>query len=86
MARCRRTRQSTEILQCYCVSRAFVPRPVYAVLMLFPITDAYETARKERDELVKSDGSESGIMFFKQTIGNACGQYPDQYVFGWSLA
>ena len=53
--------------------RAFVPRPVYAVLMLFPITKAYEEARKEKDELVRSDGSAEGLTFFKQTIGNACG-------------
>jgi len=41
--------------------------------MLFPITPAYEKARKERDELVKSEEAPKDIMFFKQTIGNACG-------------
>ena len=41
--------------------------------MLFPITKAYEEARKEKDELVRSDGSAEGLTFFKQTIGNACG-------------
>lgn len=47
--------------------------------MLFPITEAYEKARKERDALVKSDGSEDGIMFFKQTIGNACGTFDSRF-------
>lgn len=51
-----------------------MPRPVYAILLLFPINQAYEKARKQQDELVKSDGSEAGLMFFTQTIGNACGK------------
>lgn len=41
--------------------------------MLFPITEAYEKARKEKDELIKDDQASGDIMFFKQTIGNACG-------------
>merc|ERR1712093_178138 len=52
---------------------AFVPRPVYAVLMLFPVTAPYEKARKERDALVKDEAAPKDILFFKQTIGNACG-------------
>ncbi|KAH7107835.1 cysteine proteinase [Auriculariales sp. MPI-PUGE-AT-0066] len=56
---------------------AMVPRPVQAVLLVFPITDALETARKEVDARISVEGGQPAvdptIIFIKQTIGNACG-------------
>lgn len=53
---------------------SMVPRPVCAVLLLFPITDKYEAFKKEEEE--KLSGKQqisSDVYFIKQTIGNACG-------------
>lgn len=50
----------------------FVPRPVYAVLMLFPVTEAYRKAKEAKEEATKDVGVPD-VMFFKQTINNACG-------------
>ena len=58
-----------------------VPRPVAAVMLLFPITDKYEDARIEEDkkleQLQEADNSANSnkddVFFVKQTIGNACG-------------
>jgi len=62
-----------------------VPRPVAAVMLLFPITDKYEDARIEEDKKLEqlqgeADNANNGansnkddVFFVKQTIGNACG-------------
>ncbi|EHB16778.1 Ubiquitin carboxyl-terminal hydrolase isozyme L3 [Heterocephalus glaber] len=52
-----------------------VPRPVCAVLLLFPITEKYEVFRTEEEEKIKSQGQDvtSSVYFMKQTISNACG-------------
>ncbi|GAA99303.1 uncharacterized protein L969DRAFT_102675 [Mixia osmundae IAM 14324] len=53
---------------------AMVPQPVYAVLLLFPVTDAYEKHREEERVATKhQDEAVSHAIYFKQTIGNACG-------------
>ncbi|KAL8712936.1 MAG: hypothetical protein Q9220_002794 [cf. Caloplaca sp. 1 TL-2023] len=55
---------------------AFIPRPVYALLLVFPVTPTYEAMRKEEDgPLPTYSGSGSGeeVIWFKQTIRNACG-------------
>ncbi|XP_043105659.1 ubiquitin carboxyl-terminal hydrolase isozyme L3 [Puntigrus tetrazona] len=54
---------------------SLVPRPVCAVLLLFPITEKYETFRQEEESKIKAQGQEvsSDVYFMKQTIGNACG-------------
>ncbi|XP_050975957.1 ubiquitin carboxyl-terminal hydrolase isozyme L3 isoform X2 [Labeo rohita] len=54
---------------------SLVPRPVCAVLLLFPITEKYETFRQEEEAKIKAQGQEvsSDVYFMKQTIGNACG-------------
>ncbi|GAA5840220.1 hypothetical protein JCM5353_007831 [Sporobolomyces roseus] len=56
---------------------SWVQRPVKAVLMLFPITEGYEKMRKEQDRKVEEEGVEGveDILYFKQTIGNACGTF-----------
>lgn len=54
---------------------SLVPRPVCAVLLLFPITEKYENFRQEEEAKIKAQGQEvsSDVYFMKQTIGNACG-------------
>lgn len=55
---------------------AFVPRPALALLLVFPVSKAYETHRAEEDE-GREDYSGSGeaepVVWYKQTIRNACG-------------
>lgn len=54
-----------------------VPKPVFAVLMLFPISDDYEAERaSEHQRIVKERGEkfqDDRVIFIKQTISNACG-------------
>ncbi|KAK3943838.1 ubiquitin carboxyl-terminal hydrolase isozyme L3 [Diplogelasinospora grovesii] len=55
---------------------AFVPRPALAVLLVFPVSPTYESHRLAEDALVpeyagKGDGEP--VVWFKQTIRNACG-------------
>jgi ubiquitin carboxyl-terminal hydrolase L3 len=55
---------------------AIVPRPVYALLLVFPVSDTYEKFRVEEDEgkpQYNGSGPEEEVIWFKQTIGNACG-------------
>lgn len=56
---------------------SFVPRPVYALILTFPVTQVYEDYRIEHDqgkELYMADDYVDGdIIWFRQTIGNACG-------------
>ncbi|CAF3198045.1 unnamed protein product [Rotaria socialis] len=54
---------------------AFVPQPVAAVLLIFPITEQHEkNRRKEFDEAASTPPDYSqAIYFLRQSIGNACG-------------
>jgi len=54
---------------------AFLPSPVVAMILLFPINEKYEEFRKQEEEEVKAKGQEVSpkVYFMKQTIGNACG-------------
>ena len=55
---------------------AFVPRPVHALLLVFPVSKAYEKTRAEEDgplPLYSGSGPNEEVLWFKQTIGNACG-------------
>ncbi|KAI4244564.1 MAG: hypothetical protein LQ352_006783 [Teloschistes flavicans] len=55
---------------------AFVPRPVYALLLVFPVTTSYENAKRAEDaSLPEYAGSGKGeeVIWMKQTIRNACG-------------
>ncbi|OVA11885.1 Peptidase C12 [Macleaya cordata] len=49
-----------------------VPKPVLAVLFLFPITAETEAERMLEKESVKKEPSDK-VYFLKQTVGNACG-------------
>ncbi|KAI5306991.1 ubiquitinyl hydrolase 1 [Ascosphaera pollenicola] len=54
----------------------FVPRPSLALLLVFPVSATYEKARLEEDsdkEEYTGSGSNEPVMWFKQTIRNACG-------------
>ncbi|KPP73665.1 ubiquitin carboxyl-terminal hydrolase isozyme L3-like [Scleropages formosus] len=54
---------------------SMVPRPVCAVLLLFPVTEKYESFRLEEEAKIKQQGQEVSpeVYFMRQTIGNACG-------------
>ncbi|CAN9497577.1 unnamed protein product [Ophioblennius macclurei] len=54
---------------------SMVPRPVCAVLLLFPVTEKYEAYKLEEEEKLKEQRQDVSpdVYFIKQTIGNACG-------------
>ncbi|KAJ3157563.1 Ubiquitin carboxyl-terminal hydrolase isozyme L3 [Geranomyces michiganensis] len=54
---------------------AFIPRPVHAVVLLFPITEKYEEFRRAEEAQIREDGQvvSPHVFFVRQTIGNACG-------------
>lgn len=55
---------------------AFVPRPAHALLLVFPVSSAYEKARFDEDSSLPDytgSGPDEEVLWFKQTIGNACG-------------
>lgn len=55
---------------------AFVPRPAYALLLVFPVSDTYEKFRHEEDKsrpVYEGCGDGEQVVWYRQTIGNACG-------------
>jgi len=55
---------------------AFVPRPANALLLVFPVSKAYETFRMEEDKERREydgKGEAEAVIWYKQTIRNACG-------------
>eukprot|EP00735_Rhodelphis_limneticus_P015488 TRINITY_DN9761_c0_g1::TRINITY_DN9761_c0_g1_i1::g.4873::m.4873 TRINITY_DN9761_c0_g1::TRINITY_DN9761_c0_g1_i1::g.4873 ORF type:complete len:229 (+),score=33.05,sp/P15374/UCHL3_HUMAN/57.27/9e-90,Peptidase_C12/PF01088.16/2.4e-68 TRINITY_DN9761_c0_g1_i1:146-832(+) len=54
---------------------AMVPRPVLAVLLLYPITEVSEAHSSAEQAKVESSGQtvSPNVYFTKQVIGNACG-------------
>mmetsp|Transcript_591 Transcript_591/g.570 ORF Transcript_591/g.570 Transcript_591/m.570 type:complete len:242 (+) Transcript_591:59-784(+) len=56
---------------------AFLPQPVYAIILLFPLTKNYEQYRQDSDKGENEYNNEKygDIKWFKQTIGNGCGLY-----------
>ncbi|KAH0649473.1 hypothetical protein KY285_034721 [Solanum tuberosum] len=50
-----------------------VPKPVLAVLFLYPLTSQSEAERVQQDSETKVQDPTSTIYFIKQTVGNACG-------------
>jgi len=51
---------------------ATVPRPVLALLLLFPLNDKFEAYFRKQEEAQQGEPS-SKVYFMKQTVGNACG-------------
>ncbi|KAL0944629.1 ubiquitin carboxyl-terminal hydrolase [Colletotrichum truncatum] len=55
---------------------SFIPRPALAVLLVFPVSAAYESHRLAEDALLeeyKGKGPNEPVIWFRQTIRNACG-------------
>ena len=55
---------------------AFIPRPVFALLVIIPLTPTWHEARSTEDKdksEYEGKGENEPIIWFKQTIGNACG-------------
>ncbi|KAI0387725.1 ubiquitin carboxyl-terminal hydrolase [Hypomontagnella monticulosa] len=55
---------------------AFVPRPALALLLVFPVSAVYESARLAEDAGVAEyagKGDDEPVLWYKQTIRNACG-------------
>ena len=52
-----------------------IPKPVKAVILLFPVSENYEKYRKEAVKRIQEKGQKvsSDVVFFRQTIPNACG-------------
>ncbi|CAN8324968.1 unnamed protein product [Cochlearia groenlandica] len=50
-----------------------VPKPVLAVLVLYPITKKSEEERIEQDKEIQDKVHSDKVYFMKQTVGNACG-------------
>jgi ubiquitin carboxyl-terminal hydrolase L3 len=57
---------------------AFIPRPALALVLVFPTSTVYEE-KKRSEEAIKDryegSGEEENVIWFKQTINNACGLY-----------
>ncbi|KAF4917495.1 Ubiquitin carboxyl-terminal hydrolase isozyme L3 [Colletotrichum viniferum] len=55
---------------------SFIPRPALAVLLVFPVSAAYESHRLAEDALLEEyqgKGPQEPVLWFRQTIRNACG-------------
>ncbi|KAG0330433.1 Ubiquitin carboxyl-terminal hydrolase isozyme L3 [Podila humilis] len=58
---------------------AFVPQPVHAVILLFPVSPTYESYVQEEKTRIDQQGQvvSPNIVFYPQTISNACGTMDD---------
>lgn len=54
---------------------AFLPQPVYAIILLFPLTGGYEDYRHQQDAELSGYTNPEDVHWYKQTIGNGCGLY-----------
>jgi ubiquitin carboxyl-terminal hydrolase L3 len=55
---------------------AFIPRPAVALLVIIPLTPTWNEARTTEDQdkpEYEGKGDAEPVIWFKQTIGNACG-------------
>lgn len=55
---------------------SFIPQPRMALLLVFPVSAAYESQRMAEDAPVPDytgKGDQEPVLWFKQTIRNACG-------------
>ena len=63
-------------------STSFLPRPVHALILVFPTDEIYEQSRLARGDhsVDAGDGDGDGVVWFRQTIYNACGLYGYVYL------
>jgi ubiquitin carboxyl-terminal hydrolase L3 len=57
---------------------AMIPRPVHALILAFPTTEIYEQQLAESEATrpeYRGSGYDEDVVWFKQTINNACGLY-----------
>ncbi|KAJ4301695.1 ubiquitinyl hydrolase 1 [Kalmusia sp. IMI 367209] len=57
---------------------AFIPRPALALVLVFPTTATYEMYTKNEEDLAEDytkSGHQEEVIWYKQTINNACGLY-----------
>lgn len=55
---------------------SFIPRPALSLLLVFPVSATYESHRLAEDSLLdeyKGRGDAEPVLWFRQTIRNACG-------------
>jgi len=65
-----------------------IPKPVLAVMLLFPVSEGYDNFCKEQDEVVKEKGTakEEELFYMKQFIPNACGTIGIIHALGNNVA
>lgn len=57
---------------------AMVSRPVLSLVLVFPTTDTYKNKKAEEEATIadySGSGEEEPVVWFRQTINNACGLY-----------
>ena len=67
-----------DVLSLDCDMLAFIQRPVLALILVFPTSEAYEKEKAIEEstrEVYKGRGETEDVTWFKQTINNACGFY-----------
>lgn len=54
---------------------SWVPRPVLAVLLLFPVSKPYEQYKEKEEKLILSKGQDvsNEVFYMRQHLSNACG-------------
>jgi ubiquitin carboxyl-terminal hydrolase L3 len=52
---------------------AMVPKPCFALVMLFPTTAAYVASTKQESAQLKDRPQDHGVLFVPQTVAGACG-------------
>ncbi|KAI1323738.1 ubiquitin carboxyl-terminal hydrolase, family 1 [Xylariaceae sp. FL0255] len=54
---------------------SLIPRPVLAFIVVFPTSSDYESKLAQENNLQRPDSNPQNVIWFKQTINNACGLY-----------
>ncbi|KAF2840883.1 ubiquitin carboxyl-terminal hydrolase, family 1 [Patellaria atrata CBS 101060] len=59
---------------------AIIPHPVLALVLVFPTTETYEEAKtaneaSRKEYAGKTENGDEDVVWYKQTINNACGLY-----------
>jgi ubiquitin carboxyl-terminal hydrolase L3 len=68
----------TELIHRLGLSSDFIPRPALALVLVFPTTATYDEHTRDEEQSIEDyakSGSQEEVMWYKQTINNACGLY-----------